>query len=180
MGKEEADPDDIVEHAGYSDESAKELEQHRAINKLDVGKDFAGPRSERKCTDVLWLLLIVAHWIAVTWLGIIAFGWVESGAIGQGRPYILTNWIDHNGWICGKEGHGGAVESKPTSTTRTPPGRGSARSTGAEPGQSGVVGLRVLRPQVPRRERRARRRLLVVQDHARRRGVRHLAGLRDL
>ena len=113
MGKEEADPDDIVEHAGYSDESAKELEQHRAINKLDVGKDFAGPRSERKCTDVLWLLIIVAHWVAATWLGIIAFGWVESPAIGQGRPYILTNWIDHNGWICGKEGHGGAVESKP-------------------------------------------------------------------
>ena len=25
MGKEEADPDNIVEHAGYSDESAKEL-----------------------------------------------------------------------------------------------------------------------------------------------------------
>merc|ERR1719248_208750 len=110
---EEADPDNIVEHAGYSDESAKELEQHRAINKLDVGKDFAGPRSERKCTDVLWLLIIVAHWVAATWLGIIAFGWVESPAIGQGRPYILTNWIDHNGWICGKEGHGGAVESKP-------------------------------------------------------------------
>ena len=40
MGKEEADPDNIVEHAGYSDESAKELEQHKAINKLDVGKDF--------------------------------------------------------------------------------------------------------------------------------------------
>ena len=37
MGKEEADPDNIVEHAGYSDESAKELEQHKAINKLDVG-----------------------------------------------------------------------------------------------------------------------------------------------
>ena len=112
MGKEEADPDNIVEHAGYSDESAKELEQHKAINKLDVGKDFAGPRSERKCTDVLWLLIIIAHWIAVTWLGIIAFGWVESPAIGQGRPYILTNWIDHNGWICGKEGHA-EVETKP-------------------------------------------------------------------
>ena len=112
MGKEEADPDNIVEHAGYSDESAKELEQHKAINKLDVGKDFAGPRSERKCTDVLWLLIIIAHWIAVTWLGIIAFGWVESSAIGQGRPYILTNWIDHNGWICGKEGHS-EVETKP-------------------------------------------------------------------
>jgi len=112
MGKEEADPDNIVEHAGYSDESAKELEQHKAINKLDVGKDFAGPRSERKCTDVLWLLIIIAHWIAVTWLGIIAFGWVESPAIGQGRPYILTNWIDHNGWICGKEGHS-EVETKP-------------------------------------------------------------------
>ena len=112
MGKEESDPDDIVEHAGYSDESAKELEQHKAINKLDVGKDFAGPRSERKCTDVLWLLIIVAHWVAATWLGIIAFGWVESPAIGQGRPYILTNWIDHNGWICGKEGHS-EVETKP-------------------------------------------------------------------
>ena len=112
MGKEEADPDNIVEHAGYSDESAKELEQHKAINKLDVGKDFAGPRSERKCTDVLWLLIIIAHWIAVTWLGIIAFGWVESSAIGQGRPYILTTWIDHHGWICGKEGHS-EVETKP-------------------------------------------------------------------
>jgi len=109
----QSDPDNIVEHAGYSDESAKELEEHQAINKLDVGKEFAGPRSERKCTDVLWLLIIIAHWIAVTWLGIIAFGWVKSASIGQGRPYILTNWIDHNGWICGKEGHGDIVESKP-------------------------------------------------------------------
>ena len=41
MGKEEADPDNIVEHAGYSDESAKELEQHKAINKLDVLSGFA-------------------------------------------------------------------------------------------------------------------------------------------
>ena len=178
MGKEEADPDDIVEHAGYSDESAKELEQHRAINKLDVGKDFAGPRSERKCTDVLWLLIIVAHWVAATWLGIIAFGWVESPAIGQGRPYILTNWIDHNGWICGKEGHGGAVESKPYLYYPNPTG---SRFNPVILGPSQTVASWATRyAPMPRRERRARRRLLVVQDHARRRGVRHLAGLRDL
>jgi hypothetical protein len=53
--------------AGYSDESQKEMDD--ASNKLEADASFAGPRTERKCTDVLWLLIIIAHWVAVTYQG---------------------------------------------------------------------------------------------------------------
>ena len=88
-----------------------------------VGKDFAGPTGDRKCTDVLWFLLLLAHWFSITYLAFVAFGWIGSEKIGQGRPQILTNWIDHNGYICGKEGHDGAVEGKPYLYFPNPLGR---------------------------------------------------------
>eukprot|EP00629_Pelagomonadales_sp_RCC1024_P008319 CAMPEP_0119276868 /NCGR_PEP_ID=MMETSP1329-20130426/16119_1 /TAXON_ID=114041 /ORGANISM="Genus nov. species nov., Strain RCC1024" /LENGTH=689 /DNA_ID=CAMNT_0007277313 /DNA_START=153 /DNA_END=2219 /DNA_ORIENTATION=- len=113
--------------AGYSDESQKEMDD--ASNKLEADASFSGPRSERKCTDVLWLLIIIAHWIAVTYLAFVSFGWIESGKIGQGRPQILTNWIDHNGYICGKRresgSHQGLLESKPYLYFPNPFGRWS-------------------------------------------------------
>jgi len=100
-----------------------------ASNKLEADENFAGPRTERKCTDVLWLLIIIAHWIAVTYLAFVSFGWIESGKIGQGRPQILTNWIDHNGYICGKRresgSHQGLLESKPYLYFPNPFGRWS-------------------------------------------------------
>jgi len=34
--------------------------------KLTAPADFAGPSSNRGCTDILCLLLIVAHWVAMT------------------------------------------------------------------------------------------------------------------
>ena len=95
--------------AGYSNESYEESNSEE--NKLEAGSSFAGPTTDRKCTDILWLLIIIAHWVAVTYLGFVAFGWIESAKIGQGAPQILTNWIDHNGYICGKEGHGGTQAS---------------------------------------------------------------------
>ena len=41
-------------------------EMDHADNKLECdNKSFAGPRSDRHCTDVLWLLLIIA--LAPVW-----------------------------------------------------------------------------------------------------------------
>ena len=36
----------------------------------------------------------------MTYVGFVAFGWIDNGRIGKGRPEILTNWIDHNGLVC--------------------------------------------------------------------------------
>ena len=56
-------------------------EENEEANQLDVGKGFAGPKTDRKCTDVLWLLLLLAHWFSVTYLAFVAFGWIESKKI---------------------------------------------------------------------------------------------------
>jgi len=99
-----------------------DAEENKPRNKLDADRTFAGPVSERKSTDCLWLLLILAHWALVTFIGLAAFGWFDS-SLRQGRPRILTNWMDHNGYICGSGTHGGAVDSKPFVYFPNPSGR---------------------------------------------------------
>jgi len=61
--------------------------------KLKATADFAGPVEKRSCTDVLFLLLIIAAWVAMTGVGI--------DSIEQGDPRILVNGIDYAGNICG-------------------------------------------------------------------------------
>ncbi|KAJ8614581.1 hypothetical protein CTAYLR_004955 [Chrysophaeum taylorii] len=76
-------------------------EENLKCNALDAPDDFRGPVGDRRCTDCLWLLVLIAHWVSVVVISFIAFGWVDSTSrLRQGRPKILTHWIDHNGDIC--------------------------------------------------------------------------------
>lgn len=61
--------------------------------KLSAPADFRGPTEKRGCTDVLCLLLIVASWAVMTWLGIFSF---QNGDYRR-----LLNPIDYNGNMCG-------------------------------------------------------------------------------
>lgn len=64
----------------------------------------------RQCTDTLFLLLIIAVWVAMTLVGFIVTGVIEDDHLQKGDPARLTNAIDYDGNICGNQAN---VKSKP-------------------------------------------------------------------
>ena len=104
-------------------------EENEEANQLDVGKGFAGPKTkDRKCTDVLWLLLLLAHWASVTYVGFVGLGWARRGGMGKGRPIVLVKWIDHNGYVCDEDSR---VAGKPLLYFPNPIGRSRGSPSGA-------------------------------------------------
>lgn len=65
---------------------------------------------KRHCTDCLFLLLLIGAWIAMTVVGFLTTGLLESNRIKVGNPARLTNAMDHDGRICGYDS---GVASKP-------------------------------------------------------------------
>jgi choline transporter-like protein 2/4/5 len=61
--------------------------------KMVAPADFSGPMDKRGCTDILCLLLIIAHWVAMTALG--AF------AVSSGDYRLVLNPMDIAGNVCG-------------------------------------------------------------------------------
>jgi len=56
--------------------------------------DYTGPEAvARKCTDVIFSILIIATWVCLTGVGI--------QAVKMGNIYYLTNAIDYKGRVCG-------------------------------------------------------------------------------
>lgn len=71
-------------------------------NKALKHEGWSDIREQRRhCTDCLCVLLLLAAWIAMTVVGFLATGILESSAIKVGNPYRLTNAIDYYGHICG-------------------------------------------------------------------------------
>ena len=66
--------------------------------KLD-SSEFKGPNGPRKCTDVLCILLIIAHWVALTGIGFTVLGVIESESLQKGDPARLINAMDYKGRI---------------------------------------------------------------------------------
>lgn len=56
---------------------------------------------DRKCTDVLFLLMLIAAWAAMTVLGLIVTGMIPHPGLEPGNPKRLINGIDYDGRICG-------------------------------------------------------------------------------
>jgi hypothetical protein len=73
--------------------SEEDKEKHNADQKLIAPADFKGPGSDRKCTDVIFLLLIVLLWVCMTGVGCVA---MQNGDIDR-----LLNGVDMEGNICG-------------------------------------------------------------------------------
>ena len=69
---------------------------------LDEGYD-GGPCKKRRCTDVLCLVLILACWFVMTFIGLatIPGSGVDSSKLNKGNPWRLVNGIDYKGQICG-------------------------------------------------------------------------------
>ena len=67
-------------------------QQHAANKKFDAAADFQGPVKKRSCTDPLFLLLLLASWAAMSWVG-----WE---ALKTGHVEVLTNGYDWEGNVC--------------------------------------------------------------------------------
>ena len=59
---------------------------------LAAPEGFDGP-VKRRCTDVLFMLLLIASWVAMTVIGI--------DSVKKGDPDKLINGVDYQGRICG-------------------------------------------------------------------------------
>lgn len=58
--------------------------------------------ADRRCTDTLFMVVLLVAWLAMTYLGV--------DAISKGDPHLLVNGIDYDGRICGIDE---AVKDKP-------------------------------------------------------------------
>ncbi|CAM9834935.1 unnamed protein product, partial [Hapterophycus canaliculatus] len=61
--------------------------------------------ANRKCTDILFLLLLFMAWAAMTFLGFIVTGLIPHDGLEPGNPKRLINGIDYEGRICGVGTH---------------------------------------------------------------------------
>ena len=81
----------------------KEMTDHPDNQKLE--KKEAGDESpvdgRRRCTDILFLLLIICSWVAMTGVGLAATGVIPSRHIKKGDPRRLVNGMDYFGNLCG-------------------------------------------------------------------------------
>lgn len=69
--------------------------------KLKAPADFDGPGKHRRCTDIPCCLLLIASWIAMTAVGMVVCGLIESDELPKGNPARLINGMDYMGNICG-------------------------------------------------------------------------------
>ena len=63
------------------------------LEKLVAPADFDGPTKDRKCTDTICLLLIVAAWVVMTAVG--------AYSLANGDYRLILFPLDYAGNICG-------------------------------------------------------------------------------
>ncbi|KAJ8608720.1 hypothetical protein CTAYLR_009661 [Chrysophaeum taylorii] len=84
-------------------EMSEKDKAHPDNKALEVGSDFGGPCKRRRCTDVLCLLLLMACWFVMTFIGLatIPGSGVDTPRLNKGNPWRLVNGIDYKGQVCG-------------------------------------------------------------------------------
>jgi len=73
--------------------------------KLEAPPDFDGPTESRGCTDMLCTLLLLATWVAMSYLG--------YTSIQDGDYRIVVNPLDYDGNICGTNYRGKDMKEYP-------------------------------------------------------------------
>eukprot|EP01038_Epipyxis_sp_PR26KG_P009820 gene9820-13213_t len=66
--------------------------------------------TNRKCTDILFTIILILAWIAMTLVGFVACGVIPDNRLPAGNPARLTNAIDYRGRVCGNTA--GVIERK--------------------------------------------------------------------
>ncbi|KAJ8605234.1 hypothetical protein CTAYLR_000495 [Chrysophaeum taylorii] len=73
-------------------------------------READGPKDEEKgplagankrCTDVVCLVALVACWVCLSFVGFVVLGWIESDELPRGDPRRLIHGLDYLGSICG-------------------------------------------------------------------------------
>jgi hypothetical protein len=72
--------------------------------------DLSLQERKRSCTDGLCMLLLIAVWVIMTAVGLVALGAIESDSLKAGKIERLISPIDYDGRICGLSD---AVKDKP-------------------------------------------------------------------
>ena len=75
--------------------------EHQDNQEVTKGSGDSPVDGKRRCTDFLFLLLLVAALAAMTGVGLAATGVIQSGHIKKGDPRRLINGIDYYGNLCG-------------------------------------------------------------------------------
>lgn len=92
------------ENALLTEERLKSRTLLRVCSPLDIVVPYVMTlqvQGDRKCTDVLLLLMLMAAWAAMTFLGLIVMGIIPNDYLEPGNPQRLLNGIDYDGRICG-------------------------------------------------------------------------------
>lgn len=63
------------------------------LNKQLVAPEDIEGGADRRCTDVIFMIVLLVAWLGMTYLGV--------DAISNGDPHLLVNGIDYDGRICG-------------------------------------------------------------------------------
>lgn len=66
------------------DEKVPDHPDNKQLAKRCSSDDYSPLDNGRRCTDVLFLLLIICSWVAMTGLGLASMGFIESEYIKQG------------------------------------------------------------------------------------------------
>eukprot|EP00980_Cylindrotheca_fusiformis_P012449 scaffold3054_cov129-Cylindrotheca_fusiformis.AAC.13 len=70
-------------------------EDDEAKEKLRAAADWSGPVENRYCTDLLWLILLLISWLAMTVIGIIV--------VRDGDARLVLYPLDYDGNVCGTD-----------------------------------------------------------------------------
>lgn len=81
--------------------SLTKMDMHAVFTRVPASINPQVQNGNRKCTDVLFLLMLCAAWAAMTMLGLIVTGIIPSDGLEPGNPKRLLNGIDYEGRICG-------------------------------------------------------------------------------
>lgn len=75
--------------------ATEDIDDYDATEKLHAPADWDGPVEDRRCTDILVLLLLWGSWIAMTGVG--------AYAITEGDYRKVLFPLDYDGNICGTD-----------------------------------------------------------------------------
>ncbi|KAL9190133.1 hypothetical protein ACHAXT_007344 [Thalassiosira profunda] len=92
-------PKKDVRDSNWADHPDNQKLARRAAS--DEDGEYSLVDSNRRCTDILFLLLLVCCWVAMTGVGLAATGVVPSAHIKKGDPRRLVNGMDYLGNLCG-------------------------------------------------------------------------------
>mmetsp|Transcript_20759 Transcript_20759/g.18917 ORF Transcript_20759/g.18917 Transcript_20759/m.18917 type:complete len:666 (+) Transcript_20759:237-2234(+) len=88
-----------------------DLDKNHPDNKKLIHEGWTDIKDKKRgCTDLLFMLLLILTWIAMTIVGFIACGIIESTIIPVGNPKRLVYATDYKGAICGVDE---SVRNKP-------------------------------------------------------------------